>query len=112
MNREAMSDAEFITAMQQGLPPLPAPDTIQRGNEGIDPGTWTGWTGPKDFAPLPQYPQPGDLPPTPPPAETFEQAIARAARGMVLADLAFNLAFLAVGVLAGLLLSALFGGAP
>ena len=57
-----LSDADFIAAMQQGLPPLPAPDTIQRGNEGIDPGAWTGWTGPKDFAPLQIYPQPSDMP--------------------------------------------------
>jgi len=85
---------------------------IHRGNEGIAPGTWTGWSGPNERPPLPQYPQPGDLPPTPPPVETFEQALARAARGMVLADLAFNLAFLVGGVVVGLLLSALFGGAP
>lgn len=85
------------------------PDLIQRGNAGIDHGTWTGRTGPEELAPLPQYPQPGDLPPTPPPVETFEQALARAARGMVLADLAFNLAFLVGGVVVGLLLSAMFG---
>jgi len=38
---------------------------IQRGNEGIDLGTWTGWDGPADFAPLPQYPQPWDMPERP-----------------------------------------------
>lgn len=32
------------------------PDEIQRGNEGIDIGEWTGWDGPKDFAPLPGEP--------------------------------------------------------
>lgn len=25
-------------------------------------GTWTGWEGPNEAAPLPQYPQPSDLP--------------------------------------------------
>jgi len=101
MNREAMSDAEFITAMQQGLPPLPAPDTIQRGNEGIDPGTWTGWDGPADFAPLPEYPQKSQLPPTPPKHESFEECMRRTERGILLIDLALYAGFLLLGVLAG-----------
>lgn len=41
---------------------------IQRGNEGIDLGTWTGWDGPNERPPLPQYPQPWDLPERPPTA--------------------------------------------
>ena len=39
---------------------------IKRGNEGIDLGTWTGWDGPNERPPLPQYPQPWDLPDRPP----------------------------------------------
>ena len=35
---------------------------IKRGNECIDYGTWTGWDGPNERPPLPQYPQPWDLP--------------------------------------------------
>ena len=38
------------------------PDEIQRGNEGIDIGEWTGWSGPTDWAPYPIYPQPSDMP--------------------------------------------------
>ena len=38
---------------------------IKRGNDGIDYGTWTGWDGPNDRPPLPQYPQPRDLPERP-----------------------------------------------
>lgn len=41
---------------------------IQRGNEGIDLGTWTGWDGQNERPPLPQYPQPWDLPERPPTA--------------------------------------------
>lgn len=41
---------------------------IQRGNEGIDYGTWTGWDGPNERPPLPQYQQPWDLPERPPTA--------------------------------------------
>ena len=41
---------------------------IQRGNDGIDLGTWTGWDGPNERPPLPQYPQPWDLPERPPTA--------------------------------------------
>ncbi|HEY8355406.1 MAG TPA: hypothetical protein VIK69_10395 [Methylophilaceae bacterium] len=41
---------------------------IQRGNEGIYLGTWTGWDGPNERPPLPQYPQPWDLPERPPTA--------------------------------------------
>jgi len=41
---------------------------IQRGNDGIDYGTWTGWDGPNERPPLPQYPQPWDLPERPPTA--------------------------------------------
>ena len=41
---------------------------IQRGNEGIDLGTWTGWDGPNERPPLPQYPQPWDMPERPPTA--------------------------------------------
>jgi len=40
-------------------------DEIQRGNEGIDYGNWTGWDGPKDYAPYPGYPNPTDNPPSP-----------------------------------------------
>jgi hypothetical protein len=41
---------------------------IQRGNEGIDLGTWTGWYGPNERPPLPQYPQPWGLHERPPTA--------------------------------------------
>lgn len=41
---------------------------IQRGNEGIDYGSWTGWDGTNERPPLPQYPQPWDLPERPPTA--------------------------------------------
>lgn len=98
MNREAMTDAEFITAMQQGLPPLPAPDTIQRGNEGIDPGTWTGWDGPADFAPLPEYPQPADNP------QVQIGLTLAEIRKKALGDVAFAAAFMAVGAAGSLLL--------
>lgn len=71
MNREAMSDAEFITAMQQGLPPLP------------------------------EYPQKSQLPPTPPKHESFEECMRRTERGILLIDLALYAGFLLLGVLAG-----------
>ena len=45
------------------------PDEIQRGNEGIDIGEWTGWNGRTDWAPYPIYPQPSDNPPSPKPAD-------------------------------------------
>lgn len=104
MNREAMSDAEFITAMQQGLPPLPAPDTIQRGNEGIDPGTWTGWDGPADFAPLPQYPQPDDLPQRPVRDDTLIEQLRHQAKRAAAVSVAFDVACFLLGACFALVL--------
>jgi len=102
-----MNDTDFIAAMQQGLPPLPTPDPIQRGNEGIDPGTWTGRTGPNEYAPLPQYPQPADLPERPThqrEPEPFEARVDREARRAALSDVAFAGACIGIGALGSLLL--------
>lgn len=93
-----MNDADFIAAMQQGLPPLPTPDAIQRGNEGIDPGTWTGWTGPRDFAPLPEYPAPAHNP------QVQIGLTLAEIRKKALGDVAFGAAFMAVGAAGSLLL--------
>jgi len=39
------------------------PEVFDLGNADlVGSGTWTGWDAPRDFAPLPIYPQPSDLP--------------------------------------------------
>lgn len=47
---------------------------VQLGNADVDHGTWTGTPTP-ERAPLPVYPQPGDLPPQPMVERTARQGI-------------------------------------
>lgn len=59
--------------MTRALPDQPAPPEhstdstgVRTGNDDLlEPAAWTPWTGPTERAPLPIYPQPGDLPPPP-----------------------------------------------
>lgn len=69
-----MTDEDFIAAMKQGIPPLPKPEgpppgmeVIALGNAEIGIGTFEGQPATADghAAPLPEYPQRTDLPPTP-----------------------------------------------
>ena len=92
-----MSDAEFIAAVQQGLP-SPG-EVLELGNADlVGSGTWTGYDGPKDFAPTPEYPQPSDNPQV-----QFGLTLAEIRR-KALGDVAFGAAFMAVGAGASLLL--------
>jgi len=64
-----VNDADFIAAMQQGLP-SPG-EVLELGNADlVGTGTWTGSPPPRESVPdLPVYPKPDDLPPTPPTAD-------------------------------------------
>ena len=74
------------------------PDEIQRGNEGIDIGTWTGWSGPKE-SPAQVYPQPSDMP-------DLREWLERDARQRAVTDVGL----LAAGALIGALLVVSIGG--
>lgn len=74
------------------------PDLIQRGNEGIDPGTWTGWDGPKE-SPAQVYPQPSDMP-------DLREWLERDARQRAVTDVCL----LVAGALIGALLVVSIGG--
>lgn len=92
-----MNDAEFIAAMSQGLPPIG--DVIEMGNADlVGSGTWTGWDGPKEFAPTPEYPQPADNP------QVQIGLTLAEIRKKALGDVAFGAAFMAVGAAGSLLL--------
>ncbi|GEM_PF-1081927 len=101
-----MNDADFIAAMQQGLPPLPKGlEVLELGNADLSASsTWTGRTEPNEAAPLPQYPQRDDLPETPEKPLTFAEAMERSARRLALADTAFCALFFLVGAGGALLL--------
>lgn len=73
-------------------------DLIQRGNADLaDPPAWSPWTGPKEYAPYPIYPQPSDSP-------DLRDWLDRDARRCAARDVGL----LAVGLLAGLLLGMTF----
>lgn len=97
MIRQPMTDAEFIAAMSQGLP-SPG-EVLELGNADlVGSGTWTGWDGPKEFAPTPEYPQPADNP------QVQIGLTLAEIRKRALGDVAFGAAFMAVGAAASLLL--------
>lgn len=97
-----MNDADFIAAMQQGLPPLPQGlEVLELGNADlVASSTWTGRTAPSEYAPLPQYPQSDDLPERPThqrEPESLKARLEREAKRNALGDVAFCAASLLVG---------------
>lgn len=102
-----LSDADFIAAMQQGLP-SPG-EVLELGNADlVGTGTWTGSPPPRESVPdLPVYPKPDDLPERPThqrEPESFAARLERDAKRNALVDVAFCGAFMAVGAAGSLLL--------
>lgn len=98
-----MSDAEFIAAMSQGLPPIG--DVIELGNADlVGSGTWTGYDGPADYAPLPEYPAPSDLPPRPVRDDTLIEQLRREARRAAAVSVGFDVACFLLGACFALVL--------
>lgn len=83
-------------------------EVIELGNADLmGTGTWTGWDGPRDFAPLPEYPQADALPPRPSKDDSLVETLRRQAKRDAAISTAFDAASLALA--AGMAL-ALGGG--
>lgn len=103
MTRQTMTDAEFIAAMSQGLP-SPG-EVLELGNADlVGSGTWTGWDGPADFAPLPEYPAPSDLPPRPVRDDTLIEQLRHQAKRAAAVSVAFDVACFLLGACFALVL--------